>query len=514
MAYLTITRGSYKHIFAEGIMKITLVRLPFYTLLANLRPADHLGLGYLSSVLKEKGHDVQLIDGERITFEGLNDHKDFFNGLKARLMPSKYLNLGFSHLSAVMENPQHQVWRTLAKAVVSSNPDLIGMTCYSQNVTAVIYLADILKTHLPDVPIVLGGVHPTANPESTMQYIKGIDYIVVGEGEETIVELCEVISGKKRQLVSKVRGIVYREDGQIKRTNFRPFIPDLDQLPFPDRTFVNKHDYSSKLIFTSRGCPFYCNFCASHVLWTRKVRYRSLSNVLAEIDFLINQHGATRIRIVDDTFTLSKKRLFDFCNLIKEKGLLKKVSFFLGSRVDTLDEAMIEHLAAIGVEGISFGIESGSPRMLEKIGKKINPSQVENIIRLASSHGIRCVCYFMIGHPEETVDDVKQSIKLFERIANRFVEGELNIVSPYPGTQLWALAKDIGWNLPPREFYKLFHQGDFTVNLTAMTDQELKDYYHLFLRLISRHSLISKANALIRLGMTGHIRSILQRVWS
>jgi radical SAM superfamily enzyme YgiQ (UPF0313 family) len=494
-------------------MKITLIRPPFYALLGNFKPVYHLGLGAISAVLKAKGHNVFLIDGETMIFEGFNHHKDTLKGLKTRLMPSKYLNLGFDRLRVVMENPQHQVWKTLTKAVVLSSPDLVGITCFTQNVPAVIHLTSMLKAYLPEVPIVLGGIHPTADPILTMQYIKDVDYIVIGEGEETIVELCGAISEKKKQYVSKVRGIIYRENGQIKNTSFRPLIHDLEQLPFPDRTLGERRNYyNADTIFTSRGCPFECIFCASNVLWKRKIRYRTLDNILSEIDFLINQYNTTRIRIDDDTFTLSKKRVVNFCNRIKKMGLSKKVSFSLGSRVDTLDEEMIQLLAEIGTDTISFGIESGSPRILEKIHKEITPAQIENTIRLTSSYGIRCLCYFMIGHPEETVDDVGQSIELFDRIANRFVDGEINIVTPYPATQLWTIAREKVRILSPHEFYKFFHQGDFLVNLSGMTEQELKYYYNVFLQRLSKHGIVCKANTLARLLLTGRISSAFRLI--
>lgn len=495
-------------------MRITFVRLPFYVLLGAFKPVYHIGLGCLASVLKGHGHDVQLIDSEAMSFEGFSGYSGRLLRLKTRLMPTKHINFGYNRFKAVMQNSQHEVWKTITRAVMSSNPDLIGITCFTQNVTAAMHLTSILKTHLHEVPVVLGGVHATAEPESTMQYIKDIDYIVIGEGEETIVDLCKVISENKKQQIPGVRGIVYRENGQIKRTPPRPLIHDLDRLPFPDRALGNRSNYTgrSDTIFTSRGCPFNCTFCASQALWTRKVRYRNLDNVLAEIDSLIHQHNALRIRMDDDTFTLSKERVLEFCNRIKERGYHKKVSFDLGSRVDTLDEETICQLAEISTDTISFGIESGSPRILKTIGKKITPEQVEKSVGLASSYGIRCLCFFMVGHPEETIDDVKQTIELFDRIANRYVDPFLNIVTPYPGTQLWTLAKQKGWNLPPLEFYKLFLQGEFMVNLSSMTDQELKGYYNLFLRRTSKHSLFCKANVVGRLAVTGHIRTALRLV--
>ena len=494
-------------------MKITLVRLPFYSLLSSFKPVYHIGLGYISSVLKDKGHQITLIDGEAMPFEGFNDQRGKFGGISTRLMPSRYLHMGYARMANVMRNPEHRIWEAITKAVVLTDPDLVGITCYSQNVTSLMYLSRKLKKDLPNIPIVVGGIHPSADPEGTMRYIKDIDYLVLGEGEETIAELCEEISNNNGRFLGRIRSLAYRENGQTIITTLRPLIKNLDGVPFPDRTLGNRGDYyNAETIFTSRGCPFICTFCASNILWMRKVRYRSLDNVLAEIAFLSRENHAVRIRIDDDTFTLSKKRVLEFCDLIKTIGFGKRVSFSLGSRVDALDEEMVRALNGIGTDTISFGIESGSPRILEKVSKKITSAQVENAVALCTAQGIRSLCYFMIGHPDETVDDVKRSIELFDKIANRFVDAELNLVTPYPGTQLFSLLKEKGLSLNPLDFYKLFHQGDVLINLSDMSNQELKNYYDLFSKRISLHGAVCKVNSIGHLVLTGRIRNAMRLI--
>ena len=494
-------------------MRITLVRLPFYVLLGNLKPVYHIGLSYISSVLKNRGHEVTLVDAETMRFEGLGNQSGKLGKTLTRLMPSKYLHIGYAQMANVMENPEHRNWEILAKAIVATEPELVGITCFSQNLTALIYLTRKLKDRLPETRIVVGGIHPSADPEGTMQCVKDIDYLVIGEGEETIAELCEELGNSKGQFVRRIRGLAYRENEQTKITPRRQLIENLDEIPFPDRTLGNREDYyNAETIFTSRGCPFICTFCASNILWTRRVRYRSLDNVLAEITFLSKDHHSMRIRIDDDTFTLSKKRVLDFCERIKASGFGKAVSFSLGSRVDALDEEMARALSGIGTDTISFGIESGSPRSLERISKKIIPGQVEKAIALCTDQGIRCLCYFMIGHPYETVDDVKRSIKLFDKIANRFVDAELNLVTPYPGTQLYSLMEEKGLKLEPRDHYRLFHQGDILVNLSGMTDDELRGYYDLFSKRISLHGALSKMNSIVHLVLAGRVGTAMRLI--
>jgi len=494
-------------------MKITLVRLPFYVLLGNFKPVYHIGLAYISSALKNRGHEVTLVDGETMNFEELGNQRGKVGKTLTRLMPSKYLHIGYARMAKVMENPEHRIWETLAKAIVSADPDLVGITCFSQNLTSLIYLTTKLKVRLPDTPIVVGGIHPSADPEGTMRCVKDIDYLVIGEGEETIAELCEELGNSRGQFVGRIRGIAYRENGRTKITTQRQLIENLDEIPFPDRTLGNRRGYyNAETIFTTRGCPFICTFCASNILWTRRVRYRSLDNVLAEITLLTKDHHSVRIRIDDDTFTLSKKRVLGFCERIKASGFGKGVSFSLGSRVDALDEEMVQALSGIGTDTISFGIESGSPMILERVSKRIIPAQVEEAIALCTDQGIRCLCYFMIGHPYETVDDVKRSIELFDKIANRFVDAELNLVTPYPGTQLYSLMEEKGLKLEPRDYYKLFHQGDILVNLSGMTDHELRGYYDLFSKRISLHGALSKMNSIAHLVLAGRVRTAMRLI--
>ncbi len=493
-------------------MNVTLVRLPFYSLLGNSKSAYPIGLGYLSSALKGKGVNVTLVDGETVTSSGINSQRGLFEKLYKRLMPSKYFNRSLSNLVDVMEDPLHEIWETLAQSVLSTKPDLIGITTFSQNITGLLNFSNVLNKNA-NLPIVVGGIHPSAAPEWTLRNIEGIDYVVVGEGENTIVDLCDVLMSGSPHMLSGIQGIAYRENGRVKINSFRPLIQDIDSLPFPDRSLGDRRDYSNTAaVFTSRGCPYMCNFCASNILWTRKVRFRSMENVVDEIEMLADQYGTTRIRIDDDTFTLSKKRIIKFCDLIKERGLHKKLTFSLGSRVDKLDEEMIRRLAEIGTDTISFGIESGSQRILQNIEKGITTKQVKETIKRVSAYGIRCLCYFMVGHPNETMNDVKQSMDLFDQISNRYVDAEVNIVSPYPGTKLWDIARDSGWDLKPNEYHILFHQGDFSLNLSDMEDHVLSAIYNEFLSRISRHSVFCKVNTIMRMIFTGRIRNAFRLV--
>ncbi len=476
-----------------------------------------MGLAYLASALKKKDHDVTLVDAETIIFNEYKKDNNLFKRIKGKIVHiSKLFKSGFDSFKSIMEDPEHHMWDIITSSVVISKPDLIGITVYSQNITAVQYLAEKLKASLPQVPVVLGGIHPTSYPEMTMRQIEYVDYIVVGEGEETFAELCTAVSTGEKETLSKINGIAFRENSQIKFSSPRKLIQNLDSLSFPDRLLGNRNDYQeADRIFTTRGCPFNCSFCASSTLWKRKVRFRSIENVLSEIDLLINRYNSKKIHIDDDTFTLSKKRVVDFCSEIKKRGFDRKVSFALSSRVDTLDKEMIELLAGSGVARMSFGIESGSPKVLDNIKKGITTSQAEDIIRFASNCGIQCMCFFMIGLPGETVDDVKQSIELFKKIAiNRFVDAELNILSPYPGTELWSLAKEKGFNISTENYYKLFHQGNFLVNLSDMTEDELNYWYDLFLKQISRHSMISKFKKLVYLIRKGKIKTLKRSVFN
>jgi len=240
-------------------------------------------------------------------------------------------------------------------------------------------------------------------------------------------------------------------------------------------------------VITGRGCPFHCKFCASHVIWERRVRYRSIQNVLEEVSMLKSLFGVRIIDIVDDTFALSKKRVLEFSQGVKERGL-DSIEYAVCSRVDTIDSEMLRALKACGAKTVEFGVESGSPRILQEIGKDITPEQVMKAVALTNAEGMESQTFYMIGHPGETKQDIQLSKQLVRKSKAKYVM--LSMVTIYPQTGYAKIAASKNKRLLSiNDYYKGFHQLSSTVNLTELTDKELELEYRSFISLIRRLNL-------------------------
>lgn len=373
-----------------------------------------INIGYLSSWLKKNGINVKILDLE------VDDISE----------------------------------ETFIRFVRKNNPALVGFSCMSSNILAGHRLAKIIKEALPDLKIAVGGPHSTAIPKRTLEEFTFFDIVVKGEGEITTVELYNALI--KKADLKEVEGLVYRNfKGDIVETSDRPLIDNLNILPFPDRDALPINLYErthtsrafSRLnkniaeIMTARGCPFNCIFCASKVTFGRMVRYRSVENIIREMEECIGKYQTQHFSILDDTFTFRKDILYPVCEYLKEK----KVTWDCFTRVDRINEEMVKKLVDSGCEKISFGIESGSEKILKLIGKDISISQIKEAARICRKAGLRYLeATFMLGnHPLETKDDIQATLDLI-KIVNPDLMG-FSLTAPFPGTELNRVMKEGGY---------------------------------------------------------------------
>ncbi|MHB8132426.1 MAG: B12-binding domain-containing radical SAM protein, partial [Mobilitalea sp.] len=268
--------------------------------------------------------------------------------------------------------------------------------------------------------------------------LKGVDYLVLGEGEEVFKNLLDHIDNKND--LKNIAGLVFKENSAIIYTGMPPHIENLDGLPFPARNLVPYKKYTSLLskgenfttIFTSRGCPFRCSFCARPHLGKR-FRARSADNVVDELEECVEM-GINEFLFYDDTFTVQKKRVLDICNEITKRKL--DIGWDIRARVDTVDEEIIKHLKKAGCKGIHYGVESGSDKVLKALKKDINLEQVAQTFKLTRKYDIPILAYFMIGNPSETRDDIDKTFELMRKLKPDYVH--LTIFIPFPGTQIYA----------------------------------------------------------------------------
>ena len=330
--------------------------------------------------------------------------------------------------------------------------DVIGVYCNTSNFNSTKELCRAIKEKLPDCRFIAGG--PQAFNEKIPTLDNDIiDFIVYGEAEDTFVELLNAIEYKwDDERKGKVLGMGYKSaDGKIVMNQPRPFIGDIDSLPFPARHLFNLKLYKPSpnqykrvpyfSVMASRGCPYTCTFCNIVNMWERKYRIRSPDNVIAEMRELKEKYGARDIGFWDDIFGLSKKWMHEFCNKLIEAKL--DLVWSCLTRVDLVDIDTLKLMKKSGCWMIFFGMESLDEDVLRAVDKKTSPAQNLRAIELAQEAGIEVRANFIIGCPDETPEKVKKELKLLCKANPDYVK--FNIMTPYPGTKIYEQIKQGMW---------------------------------------------------------------------
>ncbi len=327
----------------------------------------------------------------------------------------------------------------MLKKIQSFKPDLIGFTAVTFTHKKVFQLAQTVKDHYPYIPLILGGVHITLCPQALPGWA---DVGVLGEGEETFLELIKTYRNEGQLKKEDVKGILFRKNGDLIKTEKRQSIEPIDEIPHPDLEALCVPKKSVSHIITSRGCPFRCKFCCSAKLWP-EVRFHSAEYILEEIEKAVNYYQRRKVMIYDDLFTMEQKRIQKLAKLMEEKGLNKKVEFDVISHVDFVNAETVKNLKKMGVARISFGIESGSKKILDYLKNRVvTHDKIRNAVALCKKNGIRPMGSFMVGSPYETEEDIRQTIDFIKELD--LDEIGLNVTTPFPGTEIWKYAKEKG----------------------------------------------------------------------
>jgi anaerobic magnesium-protoporphyrin IX monomethyl ester cyclase len=410
-------------------LKVLLIYPPF-SLASYERPivAPPLGLAYIGAVLEKADHKVEILDTIALNWR---------NPIRIK---------GRIHLG--------QRWGDITDEIKRSKPDAVGISCpFSCQSDNAHKVADLVKEYDADVPVIMGGAHPSALPKRVLQD-QNVDYVVIGEGELTMLNLLKTLS--KGVSFNEIDGFAYKEDGKIVINPKKRFIEDPDSLPFPARHLLPMKEYFDAKashgpelmrspftsMITSRGCPFNCVFCSIHTIWGHKWRPRSPDNVLLEIEHLIDVYKIREIHFEDDNLTLDKKRMEKICDLILDRGL--DIRWFTpnGVAIWTLDKNLLEKMKKSGCYKLSFGIESGCPQTLKFIKKPINLTRVRQVIRSANDVGIWTHGFFVIGFPYETKEAIYETLKF--AVGSDLDFASFFIATPFPGTELLEIDKKEG----------------------------------------------------------------------
>jgi len=382
-----------------------------------------LGIAYLASTCIENGHKVQVIDALGESPQTITEWKNntFLRGITFDQIISK----------------------------ISNKTELVGISNhFTFSFPVVIELSKRIKEEKgEDLPIVVGGAHPSATPVETLNS-PYIDFVIISEGEDTLLKLCIYLS--KKTNIKAIDGLAYKENNEINVSPKKQYISDLDSLPFPNRDLLPLENYikmqeahgATKYRWTSmissRGCPFECTFCTSK-LWNRSWRARSAENVVDEIEFCIEKYDIREFHFEDENMSLKKERLIEICDEIIMRELDIAWQTPNGIRASTIDNEMLNKMKSSGCYHITVAPESGSERILKKVIRKHqNLNQIRSVIKHASKIGLKTACYFVIGLPRETKNEVKESISFAQTLAKDGLdEVVFSLFIPLPGSELY-----------------------------------------------------------------------------
>jgi radical SAM superfamily enzyme YgiQ (UPF0313 family) len=352
--------------------------------------------------------------------------------------------------------------------------DVIGFSINISNKQASMKAIANINKRFPNKAIIVGGPLCMSNPELFMP-TNDVDAIFVCEGEEALYEYLTA------EYKGSVKGIYLKNGAEYTFTGRRNWIKDLDSLPFPAFSKVDIRKYNGvpkkerpiSSMLTSRGCPYSCIFC-SHSMG-RKWRPRSPENVVKEIEWQVSELGVKEICIYDDNFSLDKNRAETICDLLIENKVPVTLQFTNGLRADNLNSSILKKLKHAGTWLVGLAPETGNPKVMQKIKKGFNHSQVLDVRRECKRHGIKTFGFFMIGFPFETRSEIEDTIQFAKELDCEIVE--FNKVVPYSKTELFEMIVEGGGLLDnPLSEAQSYHEGGVTTHKVGdLSSDEVKD---------------------------------------
>jgi len=329
----------------------------------------------------------------------------------------------------------------LKRRIEAECPAIVGISAYTETYSSALEIARVAKMINPEIVTIMGGPHVTFVPCDAVNRSE-VDVVVRNEGEFSTLEIVRYFKNGSGSL-DEIQGITFVRDERCISTAPRPFIQDLDALPLPAHHLfpLSLYQFPGNIL-TARGCPFDCIFCAAGAMGGARYRLRSPEGVMNEVVHLVEEYGCRFFTFIDDTFTVFRDRTLRICDLIEKSGI--DMQWQCSTRVNTVTRDMLERMAQVGCTTVTYGIESGSQRVLDSIKKGIALKQVRDATRWALESGIGVFCSFMIPHPEDTVETVLQTKKLMVELARLGAAVTLSFTAPYPGTCLYDDARELG----------------------------------------------------------------------
>ena len=352
----------------------------------------HLGLAYLASSLRHRGYDDCVVVDAKLQRLSLEE---------------------------------------TVSAVLALGPHVVGLTGLTNDMEQVASVAHELKRRNEDLSLVLGGHHASILPEQSLREIPEIDYVVINEGERVLPALLGALTGDSRPHFS-IPNLCYRRGGHAVRTDRADWIADLDALPPPA---WDLSPYTEEVpVLTARGCPFGCRFCRP---FGRRVRWRSVENVLAEVQSVLESRRPKRLHFYDETFGIDKKRTLALLEGLTQMGVAERATWLAHTRINTCSEALLTRMYEAGCRNVGFGIEAASESILGD--KKVDPKKAQALIAHGRKLGMTVRAFFILGHPDEALWDMCRTIQLATKLNPTIPI--FGVMVPYPGTEIHELAK-------------------------------------------------------------------------
>ena len=412
---------------------ILFIEPPFYRLFKETYSLNRypLSLGYLAGVVrKETSWRVMVYNAD-------------FRPNSETILVGHMAGSGFDNYLRNLKDVTAPVWDEIKSVISEYAPAVVGITAKSQTLASAINVAKLAKELDERIKVILGGPHVCMVGAEVLKY-SVIDMCVLGEGEQTIVDLIGAIDAGKG--FEGIPGIIFRENDRIIKNQAREFIENLDSLCFPHETaneLLKDHDQyppeAFSYIFTTRGCPYNCFFCGSRNIWSRKVRFRSPDNVVKEINELQSK-GLRYFCFEDDIFGVTRKYLYELCNaLIRHCPGIK---WNCEIHVKLVDEKTISLMKEAGCYAIRLGIESGNNEILRAMRKDITIEEALDACKIVKKHGIVLHAFFIVGFPQETVETFKDTLDAIKKTKCDLLV--YSIFTPYPGTEAFEYCKRNG----------------------------------------------------------------------
>ena len=420
-----------------------------------------LGLAYIAANLRENGHTVRVIDRESL-------RRKLGNIDKANTATKEILD--------------------------KEKPELIGISATTPLINDSYLVAGIAKKSVPGSLIAIGGNHVTSLPEETLNECKDIDVVVIGEGEFTFLDLAN-----KRRL-EEIKGIAYRHDGNISFNENRECLENLDLLPHPARALFDTDYYmqtnpdvirgvelKGTHVFTARGCPYSCAFCAGSRVFGKKVRYHSIGYVIKELDDVITKYGVEGVYFVEDMFAFDKERAISLCNRMIDEGLHKKIRWVAELRADVASLDLLKLMKKAGCIQVEYGFESGSQRMLNLMKKGTTVEKNIRAATLTKEAGLRLLASVIVGYPGDTKEDFNKTADFLKEIKPDFIGW--NKYAPLPGSEIFEKLKR------ERKIHGNWEEINIGIKNTRkfnFTDMDIEEFMNMFEHV--QHTLVEPTN--------------------